>query len=94
MTKHSELNQEQVDIYNEQRALIHWKFKVAPVAISTSEDEPEPRRGILGLFQVVRRCNSLQLVVGSWLRLSVGWGERQQARPPDRAEVATQPRAH
>lgn len=88
------LDQEQADLYNEERALICWKLKTALVVAGTSEGEPEPRQGIRGLFRVVRRCNSLQLVVGNLLRLSVGWGERQQVRLPDRAEAATQPRVH
>lgn len=69
-------SREQAEVYRQARQLIQWKLK-APAITNTSEDGPLPRRGILGLFRVVRSCNSLQFRVGNWLSLSLGWGAHQ-----------------
>ena len=55
------------------RALLNWRLKAQPIVVSTFAGEPEPLQGILGLFRVVRTCNSLQLRVGKSIQLSLCW---------------------
>ena len=80
-------SQEQAGVYNEQRTLIHWNLKAAPVVADTSVDGLSPQRDTRNLFQVARSCNSLQFRVGSWLRLSLDWGARQRVQSQDCAGV-------